>query len=290
MNLKGRNIIISGASQGLGFEIAKLFLMKGANIAICARNPESLKNAQHQLEGHKTDEQYIFSYTVDVSDYLEFKNFIDLAVQKLGHVDALIANAGIYGPMGSIDEVEWKEWSDAIDVNLKGTVIQCKCIVPHFKNRKKGKIILLSGGGATKPMPNLSAYAAAKAGVVRFGETLSEELKSFGIDVNSVAPGALNTRLLDQVLEAGEEKVGPSFYNQFLKQKATGGDSLETGAELCLFLASEESNGITGKLISAKWDPWKILAHHKEQIKDSDVYTLRRIIPEDRSIVIKENV
>ena len=91
--------------------------------------------------------------------------------------------------------------------------------IPHFKQNRHGKIIILSGGGATKPMPYLSAYAASKAGVVRFAETLAEEVKDFNIDVNTVAPGALNTRLLDEVLAAGPEKVGKAFYEQSLKQQ-----------------------------------------------------------------------
>ena len=93
-------------------------------------------------------------------------------------------------------------------------------MLPHFRAQRYGKIILLSGGGATKPMPFLSAYAASKAALVRFGETLADEVRDAGIDVNAVAPGALNTRLLDEVLEAGPAAVGQAFYEQSLKQKA----------------------------------------------------------------------
>ncbi|HYT95488.1 MAG TPA: SDR family oxidoreductase, partial [Gemmataceae bacterium] len=144
------------------------------------------------------------------------------------------------------------------------------------------KIIVLSGGGATKPMPFLSAYAATKAAVVRFVETLAGEVAEFGIDCNSVAPGALNTRLLEEVLRAGPEVVGRSFYEASLRQQATGGDGLEQGAALCVFLASRASDGITGRLISAKWDRWSDLPGRREELRRSDIYTLRRIVPEDR--------
>jgi NAD(P)-dependent dehydrogenase (short-subunit alcohol dehydrogenase family) len=115
-------------------------------------------------------------------------------------------------------------------------------------------------------------------------ETLAEEVKTLGIDVNSIAPGALNTRLLDEVLEAGPEKVSKSFYERALKQKTEGGSPLERGAELALFLASAKSDGITGKLISAIWDPWDRFPEHLDDLQKTDIYTLRRIIPKDRGM------
>jgi NAD(P)-dependent dehydrogenase (short-subunit alcohol dehydrogenase family) len=151
-----------------------------------------------------------------------------------------------------------------------------------MKSRGAGKIIILSGGGATKPMPNLSAYAVSKAGVVRFAETLALELELFNIDVNTIAPGALNTRLLEEILEAGPEKVGKAFYEQSLKQKTSGGSPMEKGTSLCIFLATEKSNGISGRLISAIWDPWLEFVSLKNEIMEGDIYTLRRIVPDER--------
>src|SRR5262249_40578419 len=138
------------------------------------------------------------------------------------------------------------------------------------------------GGGATKPMPYMSAYAASKAALIRFGETLAEELKGAGIDVNAIAPGALNTRLMEEVIEAGPDRVGRTFYEQTLKQKETGGTPLEKGAALCAFLASSQSDGITGRLLSALWDPWEDPVRLREVLSVTDMYTLRRIVPEDR--------
>ena len=109
----------------------------------------------------------------------------------------LVNNAGVYGPKGLIEEVAWDEWEHAVRVNLFGSVLCCRAVLPHFRANGYGKIIQLSGGGATSPLPRLSAYAASKAAVVRFAETLAEELEGTGIDVNAIAPGALNTRLLD---------------------------------------------------------------------------------------------
>jgi len=136
-------------------------------------------------------------------------------------------------------------------------------------------------GGATNPMPRFAAYAATKAAVVRLTETLAEELREFHIDVNAVAPGALQTRLLKQVLAAGPEKAGQEFYAKNQKWAEQGAADPRLGAALCVFLASRESDGITGKLISAQWDPWREFPRLRDQMRN-DIYTLRRIVPEDR--------
>jgi NAD(P)-dependent dehydrogenase (short-subunit alcohol dehydrogenase family) len=100
--------------------------------------------------------------------------------------------------------------------------------------------------------------------------------------VNAIAPGALNTRLLDDVLEAGPGRVGQTLYEQALAQKREGGAPLETAAALCAFFASPQSDGITGRLVSAVWDPWDELSARRDELAGSDIYTLRRIVPEDR--------
>jgi 3-oxoacyl-[acyl-carrier protein] reductase len=218
----------------------------------------------------------------DVSREADVDSFAEFCKAGLGGVDILVCNAGVYGPKGAIEEIDWPAWRDAIEINLFGAVYCCRAFLPHLIRSERGKIILVSGGGATKPLPYLSAYAASKAGLVRFGETLAEELRAKRVDVNMVAPGALNTRLLDEVLAAGPERVGTSFYESSLKQKQNGGTPLDRGAALCAYLASSESDGITGRLISAVWDPWERLHEVAEGLSTSDIYTLRRIVPEDR--------
>jgi 3-oxoacyl-[acyl-carrier protein] reductase len=160
----------------------------------------------------------------------------------------------------------------------------CRALLPHFKSQRYGKIVQLSGGGATNPLPRFSAYAASKAAVVRFAETLAEEVRGDAIDVNSIAPGALNTRLLDEVLAVGPGRVGAAFYERSVQQLQTGGAPLEQGAALAVFLGSAASDGITGKLLSAIWDPWEALDEHRDDLRRTDVYTLRRIAPADRGL------
>ena len=147
----------------------------------------------------------------------------------------------------------------AIEINLFGSVLVARALVPQLRRVGQGKIIQLSGGGATSPLPGLSAYAASKAAIVRFVETLALELREDHVDVNAIAPGALNTRLLDEVIAAGPDKVGKAFHERALEQRRSGGTPLERGAELAVWLASADSDGITGKLLSAVWDPWREL-------------------------------
>ena len=282
MKLKGKSVIVTGSSQGFGLAAATAFAQEGANVAICARGHEMLRIAQKELARCATGKAKVIAMPADVANPDDVDRLVEYVVSEFGGVDVLLCNAGVYGPKGPIEELDWSDWAKAIGINLNGTVLPCRAVIPHMKKNGRGKIIIMSGGGATKPMPFLSAYATSKAAVVRFAETLAEELMDFQIYVNTIAPGALNTRMLDEVLEAGSELVGEKFYNEMMKIKEQGGTSLEVGTSLCVFLASDESEGVTGKLISAVWDPWREFPGRLDDLKGTDIFTLRRIIPKDR--------
>jgi NAD(P)-dependent dehydrogenase (short-subunit alcohol dehydrogenase family) len=280
MKLKNLNALITGGSQGLGKVIAEHFLREGANIAICARGEKELLATRDEL-AKKFPSQKIAAKTCDVSSESQVNELVASALRELGSLQALILNAGIYGPMGATESVDLAEWKRALEINLYGVLLPSRAVIPHFKKTGRGKIVVLSGGGATNPLPHISAYAASKAAVIRLMETLAEELKPFHVDVNAIAPGALATRLVDEVLAAGAEKVGAAFFEKNKNWKEKGATPPELGANLAVYLASAESDGITGKLISAQWDPWEKLHEFKNDL-NSDIYTLRRIVPKDR--------
>jgi NAD(P)-dependent dehydrogenase (short-subunit alcohol dehydrogenase family) len=281
MKLKNLNALITGSSQGLGKAIAEQFLREGANVVLCARSEKDLSATRAEL-AKKFPTQKVFAQTCDVSDEPQVNALVAFALRELGSLQALVLNAGVYGPMGPTESVPLAEWRRALEINLFGLLLPSRAVIPHFKKSGRGKIVVLSGGGATNPLPNISAYAASKAAVVRLMETLAEELKSFQVDVNAIAPGAMATRLVDEVLAAGPEKVGPAFFEKNQSWKKNGAVPLELGARLAVYLASAESDGITGKLISAQWDPWQDLQKHRDELAKSDIYCLRRIVPEDR--------
>jgi NAD(P)-dependent dehydrogenase (short-subunit alcohol dehydrogenase family) len=280
MKLKNLNALITGGSQGLGKVIAEHFLREGANIVICSRGEKELLATRDEL-AKKFPSQKVLAKTCDVSDEKQVNELVAFVLRELGSLQALVLNAGIYGPMGATESVSLDEWKRALEINLYGVLLPSRAVISHFKKAGRGKIIVLSGGGATNPLPNISSYAASKAAVVRLAETLAEELKPFRVDVNAIAPGALKTRFVEQVLSAGAEKVGAEFFAKNKKWAEDGAMPLELGARLAVYLASAESDGITGKLISAQWDPWEKLQEFKNDL-DSDIYTLRRIVPKDR--------
>jgi NAD(P)-dependent dehydrogenase (short-subunit alcohol dehydrogenase family) len=285
LTLEGKRAIVTGASHGLGRVISEALLREGASILVCARGAEDLERTFKKLE--QATPGRVHAKVCNVANESEVDALVRHAESILGGVDILVANAGVYGPKGCIEDVDWADWVQAIQINLIGTVYCCRAFLPLLKKASLGKtshskVLILSGGGATKPLPFLSAYAASKAGIVRFGETLAEEVKPYQVDVNMVAPGALNTRLLNEVLDAGPDKVGETFYQAALRQQESGGTPLELGADLCVFLASAAADGVTGRLFSAQWDPWRRLGDFSDELNGSDIYTLRRIVPEDR--------
>lgn len=282
MKLERRSAIVTGGSQGLGRAIVAAFLKEGANVLFCARTAADVGLAEAALRPGLAPDQILLPCVADVTKPEAIVELVDNAILNLGQIHAIVNNAGIYGPIGPSEEVDWEEWVRAMEINLFGAFRLCRQIIPHFKAHRYGKIINISGGGATNPLPRFSAYAASKAALVRLTETLAEELREFNIDANAVAPGALKTRLIDEVLKAGADRAGASFYARNQKWAAEGGTPLELGASLCVYLASGESDGVTGKLLSAQWDPWPQLQDYRSDLDGSDIYTLRRIVPKDR--------
>ena len=281
MQLNNKKAIITGGSMGLGKTILKKFVLEGADVVICARNEEALSQTAQEMELlYVREGQRVIPVKADISKEADANHVVEECIAAFGRVDILINNAGIHGAKGEIDLVDLDEWKQAIEVNLYGTVHMIRAVAPYMKKQNYGKIVSISGGGATGARPYFTAYAAAKTAIVRLTETIAKEWENYHIDINAIALGAMNTRLLEDILSAGEE-IG-SEYQSALKRKENGGEPTDTGANLCVFLAGEKSDGLSGRLISAVWDNWETLDTHIEQVKGSDIYTLRRIISKDR--------
>jgi NAD(P)-dependent dehydrogenase (short-subunit alcohol dehydrogenase family) len=269
-------VVVTGATQGLGFHLAKSFADAGASLAICGRNPVALEIAAREVGSRLRDGAGVLSSRVDVSQFRSVETFFGDIQNQFGVPDVVISNAGIYGPIGPLTTNHPEDWTYSLSVNLVGSMNVLKISAEQMIQRGSGRLIQISGGGATKAMPNFSSYAAAKAGLVRLVESLALELEGFEIPVNAVAPGALNTRLLDEVVAAGPDQAGKDFYQRSLDQVDSGGAGFEKATQLIKFLAFEASLKLTGKLISAIWDDWESLRNGGLSLTP-DMWTLRRV-------------
>lgn len=273
MRLEGETVFITGGSRGIGEAVAHAFATAGANLVLLARTRRELERVANRTAAREVK---ALPLAADVSRRAEVEAAVSVALQEFGQIDVLVNAAGVYGPIGPLVENDMETWAKALEINLLGTVYCLHSLLPQMIARRKGVVINFSGGGAVSPFPRFSAYSASKAAVVRLTETVAEEVKEFGIRINAIAPGAVNTRLLDQALEAGE-RAGKEFYAKAKEQKAKGGTPPEKAAELAVFLASPAAAGLTGRLISAVWDDWRSLPQRTEELGRSALFTLRRI-------------
>lgn len=279
MILRDKISIVTGGSRGIGKAIAIAFAKEGSHLVLTSRTEAELEATKREIENSSSTRVEIFR--ADVSQPKEVKDLVDFTLVKFATIDVLVNCAGVQAPIGLVADINSEKWIQTIDINLYGTFLCIKAVLSTMMENKKGKIIDFSGGGAVSPRPRFSAYSASKAAVVRLTEIIAEEVKEYNIDINVVAPGAVNTRLLDEVLEAGEA-AGKEELAKAIKQKQEGGVPLEKVAELAVFLASSKSDGLSGRLISLLWDNWREIPQHLDIIMSSDIYTMRRIIPRDR--------
>ncbi len=279
MKLKGLSALVTGASQGLGVTIARQFVVDGADVVMTARSEDMLEDVRRSLLPLCSPGQIVVATRCDVSKTQEVDALIKTAIAATSRLDILVNNASIFGPMGHLEDVSWSQWVETLNVNFLGTVYACRAAIPHLKRAPRGKIINISGGGAARPLPSLSAYAASKGAVVRFTEELAEEMRPYHVDVNSIAPGPLNTRFVDEAIAAGPERLGQALYDEILRIRLSGGTPFDLAANLCAYLASRQSDGVTGKLISARHDDWTKFHERIGELNATELYTMRRIDP-----------
>lgn len=271
MQLAGRVALVTGGSEGIGRAIALAFAREGCAVAVVARTAANVVGVADEVRALGGAACAIVA---DVGQWSAATRMATEAEAALGPVDTLVTCAGVQGPVGLLAEGDPTAWADAIQINLLGTYHSIRAALPGMQQRGRGSIITLSGGGAVSPRPRLSAYAAAKAGVVRLTETLAEELVGSGIRVNAIAPGACATTMLQDVLAAGAA-AGAELLAQTRQLLDSGGTPLEVPAALAVFLAGDESAPLTGRLISAVHDDHRRIAARADSL--GDAYTMRRL-------------
>lgn len=273
MKLQDRVAIITGAERGIGRAIAELFVKEGAYVVIASLNKEVSEQTAQEI-GDRA-----FAVQTNVSDAASVHAMASQVVAKYKRIDVLVNNAGIHGPLGVFDVVDENAWWQAVQVNLGGTFFCSKAVLPTMIAQGSGAIINFGGGGATSLRRNFSAYAASKTAVIRLTENMGAELQQHHIRVNCIAPGAIATQLQDEIIKMGEAVVGPDAMHEAQEIKAGRmGVPITVPAELALWLASDDSAPLTGKVISAIHDGWRTWTPDElATFTQSETFTLRRV-------------
>lgn len=272
MQLANKVCVIVGTSGAIGSAVARNFYAEGAFLALTYRalKPQKLCQELSREPGRTA------CYQLDITDWKQVQTVMQRIRTDFRGIDVLVNCSGILGPIGPLEALDMAEWAKTIETNLLGSVYLARAVLPFMKERGGGKIILFSGGGAAYGRPYFTSYASSKAAVVRFAESLAQELATANIQVNAIAPGPVRSRMWTEMRAAGEAG-GPKLLEELKQMEDTGGASPDLAAGLAAFLASDQSNRLTGRLISAVWDDWRHLGDRMEEIAGSEAFTLRRV-------------
>lgn len=272
------HLVITGTSSGIGHALAAHLLARGDHVWGLARSGQPELAAKYPAHFHAA--------RCDVAEWGQVREAAAAVGAAWPGVDGLITCAAVQGELGPAMTLDPLRWSATVRTNLDGSYYAIRAFYELLgRASRRAKIICLSGGGGTKARPNFSAYAAAKTGLIRLVETLAGELRGTALDINAVAPGAVTTRMTAEVIRLGPAVVGAAEYQAARQQTETAGDSLARALGLIEWLLSPASDGISGRLLAAQWDPWATLDRHRDALAPTDVYTLRRILPSDRGTV-----
>lgn len=231
--LDGRVAIVTGASRGIGESIAWVLGCSGADVVLVGRDSQRLENLARQLEG--IGRRGLVSLT-DVAHKAQVQKMVEQVLGGWGHVDILVNNAGIRGK-SSLEEMLEEEWNEVLGVNLTGAFLCCQAVVPLMKQQRWGRIINISSiTGQTGGVAGTLPYSASKGGMFAMTKTLARDLAAFGITVNAIAPGQIETGTISPERRESVVKLIP------LGRLGRPEDI----AYATLFLASEEAGYVTG--------------------------------------------
>lgn len=273
--LKHKVAIVTGGGRGIGEAIALALAQAGARVAITARTKTEVDAVAAKVHGLGGEALPI---AADVANKADATRIVTETQKRFGRVDLLVNNAGLVGWVGPMADANVDEWIQAIQVNVIGTFLCCRAVLPLMIAQKSGTIINLSGGGGASASPLMSAYATSKAGLVRFTETLAEEVKEHNIQVNSLQPGAVRTKMMDDVVDGRERAGAPNQRMKNMRETGEGTVPASVAASLVVWLASPAAGKLTGKLINAPTDDWEQWDEKRvEELMAKPWLTLRRM-------------
>ena len=262
-------VMVTGAGRGIGKRLAIGFANQGARVALLARSKAELDLCHLEIEHAGGNALRI---RADVADYEQMTASLERIRVQLGSpVQVLICAAAMQGHIGCFADSNPKSWNEVIQTNLVGVMNACRAVLPQMIARRSGKIIIVGGSALSQARPNFAAYAATKTALIAFVETVAAEISDHNVQINCITPGPTYTHMTDQLLAAGD-KAGWREIEEAQQVRLTGGTSSEKQIELALFLASERSNHLSGRLLDVN-DNWKKL---RDGSLKAEQFTLRR--------------
>ena len=264
-------VLVTGASGGIGRAVADRLAREAKDVVLVGRNRTALETVRRELEpGHHA------SCALDVREEAAWLTALP-SIAPDGRLSGLVTAAAQLTPVGPIGTWTIDEFRSTVEVNLVGTLLAVTTCLDALR-QGNGAVVTFSGGGATSPLARYDAYAASKAAVVRLTENLAVELEPTDIRVNSIAPGFVVTPMHEATVAAGPKRAGSEYHERTRRaMESKGGDPPELAASLASFLLSDAAVGITGRLISARWDPWEDPEFRERLREDPDLARLRRI-------------
>jgi 2-dehydro-3-deoxy-L-rhamnonate dehydrogenase (NAD+) len=197
IDLKGRFAAVTGGAKGIGYAVAERLLQSGAGVAIWDLDSARLESAKAGLAKLGRTEAFL----LDVTNAGQVEKVAQATIKSFGKLDILVNSAGIAGPVKKVWETTPEEWRQVIDIDLNGTFLCCRAVVPHMMANKYGRIVNIASIAGKEGNPNAGHYSAAKAGVMGLTKSLGKELATTGILVNAITPAAIRTEIFDQITQ-----------------------------------------------------------------------------------------